>query len=113
MIYNEKSKKREPPKTPISGFFFMCGVFGLGWLVPTPALPNIILIGHWLQVCREHQAQYFYMAPKFPYSLPFDNQVRGRVGTERIQPEIPHPKNPDLKDKAFLIHFLTTFDRFF
>jgi len=28
-----------------------------------------------LEVCREHQAQYFYMAPKFPYSLPFDNQV--------------------------------------
>jgi len=28
-----------------------------------------------LKVCREHQAQYFYMAPKFPYSLPFDNQV--------------------------------------
>ena len=29
-----------------------------------------------LEVCREHQAQYFYMAPKFPYNLPFDNQVR-------------------------------------
>merc|ERR1712059_199019 len=28
-----------------------------------------------LKVCREHQAQYFYMAPKFPYSLPFDDQV--------------------------------------
>ena len=31
--------------------------------------------GMLLEVCREHQAQYFYMAPKFPYSLPFDNQV--------------------------------------
>jgi hypothetical protein len=29
-----------------------------------------------LKVCREYQAQYFYMAPKFPYSLPFDDQVR-------------------------------------
>lgn len=28
-----------------------------------------------LEVCREHQAQYFYMAPKFPYNLPFDHQV--------------------------------------
>ena len=29
-----------------------------------------------LEVCRDHHAQYFYMAPKFPYSLPFDHQVR-------------------------------------
>jgi hypothetical protein len=29
-----------------------------------------------LQVCRQYQAQYFYMAPKFPRSLPFDDQVR-------------------------------------
>ena len=29
-----------------------------------------------LKVCKEHQAQYFYMAPKFPYSLPFNEQVR-------------------------------------
>jgi len=28
-----------------------------------------------LKVCQEHQAQYFYMAPKFPYSLPFNEQV--------------------------------------
>ena len=28
-----------------------------------------------LDVCRQHRAQYFYMAPKFPYSLPFDDQV--------------------------------------
>ena len=28
-----------------------------------------------LKVCKEHQAQYFYMAPKFPYSLPFNEQV--------------------------------------
>ena len=28
-----------------------------------------------LNVCEEHKAQYFYMAPKFPYSLPFDRQV--------------------------------------
>jgi hypothetical protein len=28
-----------------------------------------------LQVCRQYQAQYFYMAPKFPRSLPFDDQV--------------------------------------
>ena len=28
-----------------------------------------------LKVCEEHKAQYFYMAPKFPYSLPFDRQV--------------------------------------
>jgi hypothetical protein len=29
-------------------------------------------------VCRQHKAQYFYMAPKFPYSLPFDEQVGQR-----------------------------------
>merc|ERR1712096_474285 len=28
-----------------------------------------------LQVCETHKAQYFYMAPKFPYSLPFNEQV--------------------------------------
>ena len=28
-----------------------------------------------LAVCKEHKAQYFYMAPKFPYSLPFNRQV--------------------------------------
>jgi len=28
-----------------------------------------------LKVCRKYKAQYFYMAPKFPYSLPFDDQV--------------------------------------
>ena len=28
-----------------------------------------------LNVCKEHKAQYFYMAPKFPYSLPFNKQV--------------------------------------
>ena len=28
-----------------------------------------------LEVCKKHSAQYFYMAPKFPYSLPFDDQV--------------------------------------
>lgn len=28
-----------------------------------------------LNVCRKYKAQYFYMAPKFPYSLPFDDQV--------------------------------------
>ena len=28
-----------------------------------------------LEVCKEHQAQYFYMAPKFPYDLPFNEQV--------------------------------------
>lgn len=28
-----------------------------------------------LDVCSKHQAQYFYMAPKFPYSLPFNDQV--------------------------------------
>jgi len=28
-----------------------------------------------LKMCKEHQAQYFYMAPKFPYSLPFNEQV--------------------------------------
>jgi chromosome segregation ATPase len=31
-----------------------------------------------LKVCRQHKAQYFYMAPKFPYSLPFDEQVGQR-----------------------------------
>ena len=31
--------------------------------------------GMLLEVCRKHQAQYFYMAPKFPYSLPFSEQV--------------------------------------
>jgi hypothetical protein len=31
--------------------------------------------GMLLAVCREYQAQYFYMAPKFPYRLPFDDQV--------------------------------------
>merc|ERR1712059_170214 len=28
-----------------------------------------------LKVCEQHKAQYFYMAPKFPYSLPFNQQV--------------------------------------
>jgi len=28
-----------------------------------------------LKVCQQHKAQYFYMAPKFPYSLPFSHQV--------------------------------------
>merc|ERR1712083_1294106 len=28
-----------------------------------------------LKVCKQHKAQYFYMAPKFPYSLPFNEQV--------------------------------------
>jgi len=28
-----------------------------------------------LKVCEQHKAQYFYMAPKFPYSLPFSHQV--------------------------------------
>ena len=28
-----------------------------------------------LDVCKDHQAQYFYMAPKFPSSLPFNSQV--------------------------------------
>ena len=28
-----------------------------------------------LSVCRKYKAQYFYMAPKFPYNLPFDEQV--------------------------------------
>jgi len=28
-----------------------------------------------LRVCKQHEAQYFYMAPKFPYSLPFSEQV--------------------------------------
>jgi len=28
-----------------------------------------------LDVCKDHSAQYFYMAPKFPYNLPFDDQV--------------------------------------
>merc|ERR1712079_569960 len=28
-----------------------------------------------LKVCEQHEAQYFYMAPKFPYSLPFNDQV--------------------------------------
>jgi len=28
-----------------------------------------------LNVCRKYKAQYFYMAPKFPYSLPFNDQV--------------------------------------
>merc|ERR1712179_245177 len=28
-----------------------------------------------LKVCKQHEAQYFYMAPKFPYSLPFNEQV--------------------------------------
>ena len=28
-----------------------------------------------LGVCEEHKAQYFYMAPKFPYSLPFNKHV--------------------------------------
>merc|ERR1712088_301872 len=28
-----------------------------------------------LRVCKQHKAQYFYMAPKFPYSLPFNEQV--------------------------------------
>jgi len=28
-----------------------------------------------LEVCKVHSAQYFYMAPKFPYNLPFDDQV--------------------------------------
>ena len=31
--------------------------------------------GMLLDVCKEHNAQYFYMAPKFPYSLPFNRQV--------------------------------------
>ena len=31
--------------------------------------------GMLLNVCSEHKAQYFYMAPKFPYSLPFNRQV--------------------------------------
>jgi len=31
--------------------------------------------GMLLEVCREHHAQYFYMAPKFPQNLPFDHQV--------------------------------------
>ena len=32
--------------------------------------------GQLLGVCKKYQAQYFYMAPKFPYSLPFDDQVQ-------------------------------------
>ena len=28
-----------------------------------------------LDVCKKHSAQYFYMAPKFPYGLPFNDQV--------------------------------------
>ncbi len=28
-----------------------------------------------LDVCKKHSAQYFYMAPKFPYDLPFNEQV--------------------------------------
>ena len=31
--------------------------------------------GMLLDVCKDHQAQYFYMAPKFPSSLPFNSQV--------------------------------------
>ena len=31
--------------------------------------------GMLLEVCRKHQAQYFYMAPKFPNNLPFNKQV--------------------------------------
>ena len=31
--------------------------------------------GMLLEVCRRHQAQYFYMAPKFPNKLPFNRQV--------------------------------------
>ena len=34
--------------------------------------------GMLLEVSRKHQAQYFYMAPKFPYSLPFNDQVGHR-----------------------------------
>ena len=32
-----------------------------------------------LKVCEEHKAQYFYMAPKFPYSLPFNRHVSAYV----------------------------------
>ena len=31
--------------------------------------------GMLLDVCKDHQAQYFYMAPKFPQNLPFNRQV--------------------------------------
>ena len=31
--------------------------------------------GMLLEVCKKHQAQYFYMAPKFPNNLPFNRQV--------------------------------------
>ena len=34
--------------------------------------------GMLLEVCRKHQAQYFYMAPKFPNNLPFNKQVGRR-----------------------------------
>ena len=34
--------------------------------------------GNPYQVCEQHEAQYFYMAPKFPYSLPFNDQVNHR-----------------------------------
>merc|ERR1719192_519077 len=44
--------------------------------------------GMLLEVCRRHQAQYFYMAPKFPNKLPFNRQVtmlicnNGNVGSK-------------------------------
>ena len=34
--------------------------------------------GMLLEVCKQHQAQYFYMAPKFPHNLPFNRQVGSR-----------------------------------
>ncbi len=61
-----------------------------------------------LQVCRQYQAQYFYMAPKFPRSLPFDDQVlptfileccgsgSGRIGIILPDPDShPGPANPN------------------
>ena len=36
------------------------------------------------RVCRQHSAQYFYMAPKFPYSLPFDEQVEDRYSLYNV-----------------------------
>jgi hypothetical protein len=41
-----------------------------------------------LQVCRQYQAQYFYMAPKFPRSLPFDDQVLQRLFYSVVDPDL-------------------------
>merc|ERR1712098_708357 len=52
-----------------------------------------------LKVCKEHQAQYFYMAPKFPYSLPFNEQVTMLICNNGYVAKTDHK---EFKTKSFL-----------